>query len=254
MGFFHNGHLALMREGRNLSDDLVVSLFVNPTQFGPNEDYADYPRDTDRDLALAEKVGADAVFMPPVDEMYPEGFQTYVDQSDLPNHLCGLSRPGHFKGVLTIVAKLFNIIRPHIAVFGEKDYQQLAIIRQMVRDLNFNIDIRSLPTVRETDGLAMSSRNTRLAPEKRKAALSLYQSLQAMQERVRKGENRTDRLINAASDMIQANQGTSIDYIKIIDLQTLTDVYIIDRPVLMALAVKVEDVRLIDHLILDPGF
>ena len=254
MGFFHEGHLALMREGRRLSDDLVVSLFVNPTQFGPNEDYSDYPRDTERDLAMAENVGVYAVFMPTAGEMYPEGFQTHIDQTNLPNHLCGLSRPGHFQGVMTVVAKLLNIIRPHIAVFGEKDYQQLAIIRQLVRDLNFNIDIRSLPTVRENDGLAMSSRNTRLTPKHRKAALSLSQALQAIQERVRNGENRVDRLLNAATDMIQANRDASIDYIKISDAQTLDDIHVIDRPALMALAVKIGNVRLIDHAILDPTF
>lgn len=242
-----------MREGRKLADDLVVSLFVNPTQFGPNEDYAAYPRDTDRDLALAEEAGVDAVFMPAADEMYPQGFQTYVDQTDLPHHLCGQSRPGHFRGVMTVVAKLFNIIRPHIAVFGEKDYQQLAVIRQMVRDLSFKIDIRGLPTVRETDGLAMSSRNIRLGPEQRKAALSLYQTLQAIQERVRNGENRADRLIEAAAAIIEAYPGTAIDYIKISDPQTLEDARVIDRRVLMALAVKVGDVRLIDHTLLDPN-
>ena len=253
MGFFHQGHLDLMRKGRELADDLVVSLFVNPTQFGPNEDYATYPRDTDRDLALAAETGVDAVFMPDADEIYPKGFQTYVDQTDLPEHLCGLSRPGHFRGVMTVVAKLFNIIRPHMAIFGEKDYQQLTVIRQMVRDLNFNIDIHGLPTVRETDGLAMSSRNTRLHPEQRKAALSLNQSLQAMQERVQNGENRADRLINEATAIIQANPDASIDYIKISDAQTLADIAIIDRPVLMALAVKIGGIRLIDHAILDPA-
>ncbi|MFP4532750.1 MAG: pantoate--beta-alanine ligase [Desulfobacterales bacterium] len=252
MGFFHQGHLELMHEGRRLADDLVVSLFVNPTQFGPNEDYATYPRNTDRDLALAEEAGVDAVFMPEADEMYPQGFQTYVDQTDLPNHLCGLSRPDHFRGVMTVVAKLFNIIRPHIAVFGEKDYQQLAVIRQMVRDLNFNIDIRGLPTVRETDGLAMSSRNTRLGAAQRKSALSLNQTLQAMQEHVRNGETRADNLIDAAAGIINAYPGTAIDYIKISDPQTLEDVQMIDRRVLMALAVKVGDVRLIDHTLLDP--
>ncbi len=242
-----------MRKGREISDDLVVSLFVNPTQFGPNEDYETYPRDTDRDLALAEEIGVDAVFMPTAVEMYPEGFQTYVDQADLPKHLCGLSRPGHFRGVLTVVAKLFNILRPHIAVFGEKDYQQLAIIRQMARDLNFNIDIRSIPTIREADGLAMSSRNTRLAPEQRKTALSLYQSLQAAGKIFQKGERRADRLISEVTDMIKKFPEASIDYVKISDAQTLEDVSIIDRPVLISLAVKFGDIRLIDHIMLDPG-
>jgi len=252
MGFFHEGHLALMRRGREISDDLVISLFVNPTQFGPNEDYETYPRDTDRDLALAETVGVDAVFIPSVDDMYPEGFQTYVDQTDLPKHLCGLNRPGHFRGVLTVVAKLFNIIRPDTALFGEKDYQQLAVIRQMVRDLNFNIDIIGVPTVREADGLAMSSRNIHLAPKQREAARSLYKALQSAQERLSKGENRADRLIRAATDRIQQYRDASIDYIKISDLQNLEDVCTIDRRVLMALAVKIGGTRLIDHTILDP--
>lgn len=252
MGFFHEGHLELMRKGRRLADDLVVSLFVNPTQFGPNEDFSTYPRKTERDLAMAEETGVDAVFMPDAKQMYPEGFQTYVDQSELPGHLCGLSRPGHFRGVLTVVAKLFNIINPDLAVFGEKDFQQLAIIRQMVRDLNFNIRIESVPTVREADGLAMSSRNARLENGQREAALSLYQALQAARDFFEKGENRAEPLIASAKAIIQEFPETSIDYIKICDAQTLTDTPLVDRPAVLALAVKVGEVRLIDHTMLSP--
>lgn len=241
-----------MRKGRELADDLIVSLFVNPAQFGPNEDFASYPRDTERDLDLAEKTGVDAVFMPDADEMYPQGFQTYVDQEDLPGHLCGLSRPGHFRGVLTVVAKLFNIIRPHAAIFGQKDFQQLAIIRRMVRDLNFNIVIHGAPTVREADGLAMSSRNAKLAPGHREAATSLYRSLQAAKDRLAKGENRAAPLIDTARQVIEKYPEAAVDYIKISDPQTLADMAEVDRPALMALAVKIGDVRLIDHTLLEP--
>lgn len=241
-----------MRKGRELGDDLIVSLFVNPTQFGPSEDFTTYPRDTERDLDLAEKTGVDAVFMPEAEEMYPPGFQTFVDQEDLPGHLCGLSRPGHFRGVLTVVAKLFNIIRPHVAVFGQKDFQQLAIIRQMVRDLDFNIEIYGAPTVREADGLAMSSRNAKLAPEHREAATSLYRSLQAAKEQLAKGETRAARLIDTARQVIETYPEAAIDYIKISDPQTLADLPEVDRPALLALAVKIGEVRLIDHTLLTP--
>ncbi len=242
----------MMRKGRRLADDLVVSLFVNPTQFGPGEDFSTYPRKTERDLAMADATGVDAVFMPDAKQMYPEGFQTYVDQSELPDHLCGLSRPGHFRGVLTVVTKLFNIISPDLAVFGEKDFQQLAIIRQMVRDLNFNIRIESVPTVREADGLAMSSRNARLENGHRKAALSLCQALQAARNALEAGENRAEHLIAAAKAVIEVFPETSIDYIKICDTRTLIDIPLVDRPAVLALAVKVGEVRLIDHTILSP--
>lgn len=252
MGFFHEGHLALMRKGRELCDDVVVSLFVNPTQFGPNEDFAAYPRDTERDLAMARQTGVDAVFMPGVSEMYPAGFQTYIDQEDLPHHLCGLSRPGHFRGVLTVVAKLFHIVRPHVAVFGRKDFQQLAIVRRMARDLDFDIEIYGLPTVREADGLAMSSRNARLSPKERKSALSLSRALSLCRQLAEKGEKRADRLIDEAAGEIRKHPGTSIDYIRISDPETLADISLLDGPALISLAVYLGDVRLIDHLLLDP--
>ena len=188
MGFLHEGHLTLMRAGKDHCDRLVVSLFVNPTQFGPNEDFEAYPRDTEGDLKKAESVGADIVFMPSAGEMYPHGAQTSVVVKDLPRHLCGLLRAGHFDGVATVVAKLFHIVKPHVAVFGQKDYQQLAVISRMVMDLNMDVQIMGVPTVREPDGLAMSSRNSYLNPEERKSALSLKKSLDLAGELFSEGE------------------------------------------------------------------
>jgi len=182
MGYFHEGHLSLMREGRERGDVLVVSIFVNPTQFGPGEDFDRYPRDMERDLRMAEEVGVDVIFAPTVEEMYPEGYQTYVEVEKVTKYLCGLSRPGHFRGVTTVVTKLFNIVKPHVALFGQKDYQQLITIERMVKDLNMDVEIVGMPTVREEDGLAASSRNVYLSPEERKAALSLYRSLRRAEE------------------------------------------------------------------------
>ena len=177
MGFLHDGHLALMQKARQEADKLVVSIFVNPTQFGPGEDFEIYPRNLERDLELSRKVGVDAAFTPQTNDFYPDGYDTFINQEKLPDHLCGLSRAGHFKGMMTIVAKLFNVVNPDIAVFGEKDFQQLAIIRRMVADLNFNIRIIGHPIVREPDGLALSSRNANLTPDQRKTALCLFAAL-----------------------------------------------------------------------------
>jgi len=252
MGFFHEGHLSLMREGRKQGDDLVVSIFVNPTQFGPGEDLDSYPGNLERDFELAKKENVDAVFVPDKQELYPERFQTYVRQEKLPDHLCGLSRPVHFQGVTTVVTKLFNIIKPHVAVFGRKDYQQLIVIRQMVLDLNFDIEIIGSPTTRESDGLAMSSRNTFLTSRQRDSALTLYQSLQTAQKLVENGEKNSKTLIDTASNLIKSCPETDIDYIAICDPDTLDDMAVIDRPALMALAVKVGKTRLIDNMILRP--
>jgi len=252
MGFLHEGHLALMRRGREYGDILVISIFVNPTQFGPQEDFETYPRDFERDRRLAESVGVDVIFAPQNDEMYGERFQTYVSLEELPQHLCGLSRPNHFRGVATIVSKLFNIVKPHVSIFGEKDYQQLVIIRQMVRDLNFDIRIVGAPTVREPDGLAMSSRNNYLSPEERRSASVLFQSLKLAQKSVAEGERDARKLINAASAHIKSVPHTQIDYVTICDPETLDDVDQIGGPVLMALAVKVGKTRLIDNTILKP--
>ena len=252
MGYLHEGHLALIRKGRELGDDLVVSIFVNPTQFAPGEDFEAYPRDPERDLALIEKEKADAIFFPDTQELYPEGFQTYVELEKLPKHLCGISRPIFFTGVATVVAKLFSIVKPHLAVFGEKDYQQLTIIRRMVQDLNFDITIIGQPTVREPDGLAMSSRNTYLSPAQRPAALSLFNALNNADARVKDGINDAEKIIKEASDLITSYPDTTIDYISICDPETLDDVNTIETPVLMALAVKVGTTRLIDNMILKP--
>jgi pantoate--beta-alanine ligase len=252
MGYFHEGHLELMREGRLMGDTVVVSIFVNPTQFGPQEDFDAYPRDLERDLQMAENIGVDVIFAPDTKDLYPHGYDTFIVANKLPQHLCGVSRPGHFQGVLTIVAKLFHIICPHTAIFGQKDYQQLAIIRQMVNDLNFDIRIIGYPTVREKDGLAMSSRNVRLSPNQRDSALCLYQSLTKAKEFIAAGLTDPNQIISMTEAMIRSNPETDIDYIKICDPDTLDDVNRIDRPVLMAIAVKVGNTRLIDNMILSP--
>jgi len=252
MGYLHEGHLSLIRKGRELGDDLVVSIFVNPAQFAPGEDFEAYPRDPERDLALIEKEKADAIFFPDTQELYPEGFQTYVELEKLPKHLCGISRPIFFTGVATVVAKLFSIVKPHLAVFGEKDYQQLTIIRRMVQDLNFDITIIGQPTIREPDGLAMSSRNTYLSPAQRPAALSLFNALNNADARVKDGINDAEKIIKEAFDLITSYPDTTIDYISICDPETLDDVNTIETPVLMALAVKVGTTRLIDNMILKP--
>lgn len=252
MGFLHQGHLTLLREGKKRCDELVLSIFVNPTQFGPNEDFETYPRNLEQDIAFAAKEGVNTVFNPQAKDLYPENFQTYVNLEKLPGHLCGLSRPGFFRGVATVVSKLFNIIKPHVALFGQKDYQQLAVIRQMVRDLNFDIEIVGVPTVREHDGLAMSSRNTYLSADQRPAALSLYQSLQTADKALKIGVVDAAKIITAATDLIASYPDTQIDYITICDPDTLEDVNVIKGPVVMALAVKVGKTRLIDNMTLIP--
>jgi len=236
-----------------LAEELVLSIFVNPTQFGPNEDLDSYPRDMERDLALAEKEGVDTVFTPTPEELYGENFQTYVNLEKLPHHLCGLARPVFFRGVATVVSKLFNIVKPHVAIFGQKDIQQLAVIRQMVKDLNFDIDIIGAPTVRESDGLAMSSRNAYLSEEERTPALSLYKSLQQAKTHITPGKTDAKKILEDTARFIESFEGTEIDYAKICDPQTLDDVSVITGPVLMALAVKVGKTRLIDNMVIAPS-
>ncbi|MGD8540858.1 MAG: pantoate--beta-alanine ligase [Desulfobacteraceae bacterium] len=253
MGYLHDGHLSLMREGRRRCDVLVVSIFVNPTQFGPGEDLDTYPRDLAGDTRRCRDVGVDILFTPARDSLYSPEFQTYVSLQALPAHLCGLSRPVFFRGVATVVTKLFNIVRPHVAVFGMKDYQQLIIIRRMAADLNFNIDVVGAPIVREPDGLAMSSRNAYLKPEERPAALSLYRSLQQAQRMLQDGARDAARLIAAAHRLIAAHPAARIDYVRICDPHSLEDVAAVAQPALMALAVKVGVARLIDNALLTPN-
>ena len=248
MGYFHEGHLSLMRLGGERADRLVVSLFVNPTQFGPGEDLDTYPRDFDRDRQLAEGEGVDVLFAPTPEEIYPDGFQTRVAVSGLTDHLCGADRPGHFAGVTTVVCKLFNIVRPHCAVFGEKDFQQLAVIRRMVRDLNMDVEIIGHPIVREADGLAMSSRNAYLAPEDRESALSLSRAIARARQLVAGGLTDAGLLQEEITTFILSHPVTTIDYVTLVDCRTLEPVSRIDDHTLLALAVRIRDrVRLIDN-------
>ncbi len=250
MGFLHAGHQHLIRQGRSLGDVLIVSIFVNPLQFGPAEDFNRYPRDWDRDVQLCESCGVDVLFAPKAEEMYPENFQTEVSVPLLSKNLCGISRPKHFQGVATVVVKLFNCTKPHIALFGEKDFQQLAVIKRLVQDLNFDIHIIGVSTVREADGLAMSSRNTYLSEQERQSALSLSQALFKAQELFQHGERDARVLIRAARTIITRQKDACIDYIKICDIQTLQDVDTIAQPAVMALAVKIGAARLIDNVVL----
>ena len=228
---------------------MVISLFVNPTQFGEGEDYEVYPRDFSRDKSMAEEVGVDILFAPPVEEMYPGGYQTFVGVERVTKPMEGLMWPAHFRGVTTVVAKLFNIVKPHIAIFGEKDFQQLVVIRRMVEDLNMGVEIIGMPILREGDGLAMSSRNTYLTFEQRKAALSLNRSLQKASELFRSGERNPRRIIDAVKGVIGREKGVTIEYVEIRDAKTLEEIEIIDDQAVIALAMKVGGVRLIDNLI-----
>ncbi|HVK86138.1 MAG TPA: pantoate--beta-alanine ligase, partial [Kofleriaceae bacterium] len=243
MGALHEGHLALIRHARARADVVILTIFVNPTQFGPTEDLSRYPRDEAGDLAKARPAGIDLAFCPPVEAMYPAGAQTYVEVRELQQPMCGASRPGHFAGVATIVSKLFNITRPHLAVFGEKDYQQLAIIRRMVRDLDFGIEIQGVPIVREPDGLALSSRNAYLSLEQRQAALSLSRGLAAAEAAYRAGERSVSALVAAARAPIEAEPLARIDYVDLRDADELTPLDRVDRRAVLALAVFVGATR-----------
>ncbi|MGA2517469.1 MAG: pantoate--beta-alanine ligase [Thermodesulfobacteriota bacterium] len=249
MGYFHEGHLDLMREGRRRGDVLVISLFVNPTQFGPKEDFKSYPRDFERDKKMAEGVGVDILFAPETSDMYPPDHQTIVRVEKVTQNLCGRSRPTHFQGVTTVVLMLFEIVMPDVAIFGEKDYQQLATIQQMVKDLHMSVEVLGMPTVREADGLAMSSRNTYLLPDERKAALSLYRSLQRAKELLQKGERKTDWILREMNGILRSESLVRIDYIQICDAHTLKDVDGIEGDVVVALAAYLGKTRLIDNLV-----
>lgn len=251
MGFFHEGHLELMRVGKKHGDVVIFSIFVNPLQFGPSEDYESYPRDLEGDLAKAEKAGADIAFLPSGREMYPEGFQTKINVKNVTQPLCGLARPGHFDGVTTVVAKLFHIAKPHLAIFGQKDYQQLTVISRMVKDLNMDIQIVGVPTVREADGLAMSSRNSYLNAEERRSALCLKKALDLAEEWVQSGEKEAGKVRAGMLNLIEHTAHTKIDYINICNPITLEDKELIEDEILIALAVKVGKTRLIDNRLIN---
>jgi pantoate--beta-alanine ligase len=249
MGYLHDGHLSLIRVAKQHSDITVLSIFVNPTQFGPKEDFSRYPRDFQRDERLCRQEGVDILFYPSESEMYPDGYSTYVNVEGLTDRLCGASRPGHFRGVTTIVAKLFLAVKPHAAVFGQKDAQQAAVIRKMVFDLNFDLSIVVAPIIREPDGLAMSSRNVYLSAEERTDALALNQSLQKAEFMIRKGERKTGTILRAMEDLIRSKKHAKIDYVEIVDPDTLRPLETVESSAMIALAVFVGRTRLIDNLI-----
>jgi len=250
MGFLHEGHLSLVRAARKKADVAVVSIFVNPTQFGPREDFLTYPRDFERDAGMLEKEGVDYIFHPEAAEMYPEGYKTYVEVRDLEDKLCGKSRPGHFRGVCTVVHKLFQIVGPDWAFFGQKDAQQAIILQKMAGDLNLAVKIEVAPIVREPDGLAMSSRNTYLNPDERKAALVLSQSLREAEQAVRGGERRAEAVLGRIRETVGQQPLARIDYAEAVNTEDLSPVTEIVRGTLIALAVYIGKTRLIDNIVI----
>src|SRR5687767_12483532 len=251
MGYLHEGHLSLVRRARDECDHVVMSIFVNPTQFGPNEDLSKYPRDLDRDLSLIEPLGTDLVWMPTAEIMYPPGYQTWVEVEEATRPLEGVHRPGHFKGVTTIVAKLFNAVQPNKAYFGQKDAQQAAVIRQMTRDLNFPIEIVICPIVREPDGLAMSSRNVYLDPDQRKAATVLFRALSAAKDVYDKGERDAGMLRQIMTEVLATEALVQVQYVSCADYDTLEELEIIKGKALLSMAVFLGKTRLIDNLVLE---
>jgi pantoate--beta-alanine ligase len=253
MGFLHEGHVSLLEEGRKRGDVLVLSIFVNPTQFGPNEDLSRYPRDLDGDLAKAKAAGVDLVFLPEPADMYPDGYQTAVEVRELSAGMCGDKRPGHFSGVATVVLKLFHIVQPHVALFGMKDYQQLQVIRRMVRDLDVDVEIVGMPIVREPDGLAKSSRNAYLQGDERLRALALSRALQMAQAAFQAGQRKAGKLIDAARVCVHMTDGVRLDYLELRDAESLQPVEgMVERPAVMAIAAFVGKTRLIDNVVLTP--
>jgi pantoate--beta-alanine ligase len=250
MGYLHDGHISLVRKAKELSDSIVVSIFVNPTQFGPGEDFQRYPRDEEGDKAKLEKAGVELLFIPDAKEMYPAGYQTTIEVEEVSKGLCGDFRPGHFRGVATVVSKLFNIVKPHVAVFGEKDYQQLLVIKRMVEDLNFDIEIIPGTLLREEDGMAMSSRNTYLSPENRRKATVLYRSLMDAKELFDSGEKRAYNIIEVIKNAIESVEGVSIQYVEMRDAETLERIERVSRPAVIAIAAMVGPVRLIDNIVI----
>ncbi len=251
MGYLHEGHLELVRRAKAENPSVAISIFVNPTQFGPREDFARYPRDVPRDLAMLEEVKTDIVFMPSVAEMYPPQFNGWVDVEKVTERLEGATRPGHFRGVATVCTKLFNIVQPTKAYFGQKDAQQVIVIRKMVADLNMNLEIVTCPTVREPDGLAMSSRNTYLSPKERKAAAVLYQALTLAQQLWSQGEKNAERMRQQMAALIQKQPLATIEYISIADAESLDELDKVTSPAVVLMAVKTGSTRLIDNIVLE---
>ncbi len=249
MGFLHEGHMSLIERAVKENDHVVVSIFVNPTQFGPNEDFEAYPRDLEKDARMCEAAGADIIFHPEASEMYPENFSSFVNMTGLTDALCGKSRPVHFQGVCTVVSKLFNIVAPDNAYFGEKDAQQLAVIKRMVKDLNFDITIKGCPIIREEDGLAKSSRNTYLNVEERQAALVLSKAVKCGKEMVSSGEKNASVILSAMKDIINAEPLARIDYVEMVDMNTMKNIDTVCGDVLCAMAVFIGKTRLIDNFI-----
>jgi pantoate--beta-alanine ligase len=252
MGYLHEGHLSLVRQSLQKADVTVVSIFVNPAQFGPREDFKQYPRDLNRDSEILEREGADYLFVPEADEMYPPGYRTYVEVHDLQDKLCGRFRPGHFRGVCTVVLKLFNIINPDISFFGQKDAQQAIILKRMVKELNLSVNIEVSPIIREEDGLALSSRNKYLTQEERKAALVLSKSLEEAQSMMEKGQRDSAAIIRTMKEIIGREPLARIEYLEIVEMDELKPITKIEKEALAALAVFIGKVRLIDNTILRP--
>ena len=250
MGFLHHAHVCLVREAKKRGDRVVVSIFVNPTQFSPGEDFTGYPRDLARDCALMEREGVEVIFQPAVEEMYPRGYETHVEVERLSVPLCGAARPGHFRGVATVVVKLLNTVRPHVAIFGEKDYQQLQVIRRMARDLNMDTEIVGHPIVREPDGLAMSSRNSYLTPAERRAAVCLSRSLCKAERLVRRGETAACAIVELVRSELDKEPLAAAEYVKLCDAETLDEIDRIEQRAVLALAVRIGKARLIDNRLL----
>jgi len=251
MGCLHEGHLSLVRSSVKKADCTVVSIFVNPTQFSPNEDFKEYPRDLKHDSEILEREGVDYLFIPEASAMYPEGFKTYIEVHDLQDKLCGRSRQGHFRGVCTVVLKLFNIVDPDVSFFGQKDAQQAIVLKRMVKDLDLDVNIEILPIIREKDGLALSSRNTYLDPEQRKAALCLSKSLREADEMFKNGERKSARIIRRMEEIIKSEALAKIDYVRIVDLNNLDPLARIEKEALIAVAVFIGKNRLIDNTVIN---
>ncbi len=251
MGFLHEGHLSLVREGKKQGDVVIVSIFVNPMQFNQQADFATYPRSLEQDQHMLEEVSTDVLFYPKAQEIYPQGFQTAVEVDKVSQPLCGAFRPGHFRGVATVVTKLFNITKPHVALFGEKDFQQCVVIKRMVRDLNFDLEVLAMPTIREPDGLAMSSRNARLSPTERQTSLCLSRALNRAQEMVAHGERRASSILQVVQETIAREGGIRIEYASLCHPETLEEVTVVSGPTLLALAAWVGDIRLIDNRVIE---